>query len=345
MERVRRAEKDDPVIHLISGGGSALAVSPLKGSSGAREKTLLHRLLLESGLGNHDINVVRKHFSAIKGGRLLLCNPGARHLSLILSDVPGGFPEVVAGGPTPPDPSTREECQQILKDSKISGELPAMIQRRLERREIPETPRPEDPRFQMHPWAVLASGEDLVDTSAALARRMEYRVHRVSGAIEEPVEQAADHLLLERDRMLAKGAGPFCIVAGGEARVRAGGWRGRGGRAQYMAAAAAIRLRGIPGCLLLAADSDGMHGDSPAAGAVADGNTHARARRRGLSVSTLRREGNSFRLFNALNDSVVTGPTGNNLRDLYLLLQIPAGRRAFRLTRGDRQGWRGRGRC
>ncbi len=325
LERLERAGPEDPIIHLVSGGGSALLASPLPGLIDEGEKAVLHRLLVESGLGIREINLVRKHFSAVKGGRLLLRAPGASHLSLIFSDVPGGFPEAVAGGPTLPDSAGWPECLQILQESGILGELSASLRSRLRLSNLPPAPGPRDPPFRRHPWAVLASGEDLVRAAASAARCLGYRVETLKDPVEEGPDQALDRVFRARDRMRQEAGGPLCLVAGGEVRVRMEGRRGRGGRAQQLAASAAFRLRERPGSLLLAAGSDGVDGNSAAAGAMADASTVARARRKGLDPGALLAKGDTFRLFRALGDAVVTGPTGNNLRDLYLLLEIPPG--------------------
>jgi glycerate 2-kinase len=338
LERTGRAGRGDTVIHLISGGGSALLASPLEGLITAREKTCLHRLLVGSALGIREINLVRKHFSGIKGGRLILRAPQARHLSLITSDVPAGFPEAVAGGPTLPDRSGWAECLRILRDSGILGELPAALRRRLLLGRLPEPPQPADPIFRTHRWAVLASGEDLVDAAARRARQLGYRVAVLSPTVEEPAERALDRFLAKRVRLEREGKSPFCIVGGGEVRVESGRRPGLGGRAQDLAAAAAIRLEGKPASLFLAAGSDGIDGNSPAAGAMADGETVLRARRAGIDIRASRRRRDTFRLFTALGDGVMTGRTGTNLRDLYLLLASPGAAGPVRGASGDRRG-------
>jgi hydroxypyruvate reductase len=340
LERIGRAGKEDKIIHLISGGGSALLAAPLRPLVSARDKVELHRLLVDSGLGIREINVVRKRFSAIKGGRLLLRGSKARHLSLILSDVPEGAPELVAGGPTLPDPSSQEECHRILEESGILEALPIALQLRLQRRGLPELPRPSDRRFLSHRWTVLATSADLVEAAASRARQLGYSVRVLPGPIENPVEQALDRIMAERDRLRETTEGPRCVVAGGEVRVRTGIRKGEGGRAQELAAAAGERLEGIPGCVFLASGSDGVDGNSPAAGAVSDGGSVQRARRKGLDPQSLRRSGDTYRLFQALGDSLVTGPTENNLRDLYLLMEASgrAGSLKTRVATGDRRG-------
>ena len=178
-----------------------------------------------------------------------------------------------------------------------------------------------------------------MEAAARRARELGYRVVMVASSVEEPVDQALDRLLELRNRSRERDGAPLCIVAGGEARVPTGKRRGLGGRAQELAAAAAVRLDGVPGCLFLAAGSDGVDGNSPAAGAMADGQTLSRSRRAGLGIEASRRNGNTYRLFSARGDSVVTGWTGTNLRDLYLFLESPGTARSVREASGDRRGW------
>jgi glycerate 2-kinase len=338
LSQVARAREGDRVVHLISGGGSAMAAAPLRGLLGEEEKSLLHALLIGSGLGIQEMNVVRKHFSDIKGGRLLLTSPKASHISLILSDVPSGCLEAVAGGPTFPDRSSWAECLGALEGAGALSELPARLRARLDRGGLPETPKPGDARFRKHRWALVASAEDLVAAAARRAADLGYRVRVVPSSIEETPEGALNRLL-----RLSAAAGacrePLCAIGSGEVRPRVRGGRGRlGGRAQDLAAAAAERLAGEPACLFFAAGSDGIDGNSPAAGAMADGRTVSRGRKRGMDVGTLRREGNTYALFRALGDSVMTGPTGNNLRDLYFLLERPRKAPSLRAASGNRRG-------
>jgi glycerate 2-kinase len=345
LSKAARARQGEWVVHLISGGGSALASVPREGLLGNAQKSLLHSLLIRSGLGILEMNAVRKHFSDLKGGRLLLAAPSARHLSLILSDVPPGHPEGVAGGPTFPDPSSWAECLSTLDGAGILPELPARLRSRLARGGLPETPKPGDPRFRKHRWAVVASVEDLVTAAARRASELGYQVRVVPSSIEETPEQALSRFFRIRDEAGARRA-PRCIVGGGEVRLRARGGAERiGGRAHDLAAAAAESLAGEPACLFLAAGSDGLDGNTPAAGAMADGRTVSRGRRAGLEIRILRREGNTHALFRCLGDSLVTGPTGNNLRDLYCLLELPPSGALLRGAIGDRPGSSEKERC
>jgi hydroxypyruvate reductase len=321
---VESAAPGDLVIHLISGGASALAALPLVPLVTEPEKSLLHRLLVRSGLGIHEINVVRKHFSAIKGGRLLAHAPRARHLSILLSDVPRDCPETIGGGPTLPDPSTWGECLEILKRSGIQNELPRAMVARIGRRKWPETPKPSDRIFRNHVWTVLGDSMTLVEAARRHARALGYATRVLPGSVEGTAESLLDSFCRAREGWMSPASAPRCLIGGGEVRVRTPSSRGRGGRAQDLAAAAALRMRARGSWLFLAAGSDGRDGNSPAAGALADGGTFARARRLGLNLEELRETGNTYELFHRLGDSLITGPTGNNLRDLYLWLETAA---------------------
>ncbi|MCI0655672.1 MAG: DUF4147 domain-containing protein [Acidobacteria bacterium] len=306
------------IVHLISGGASAMAAAPLSGWISRSEKVLLHRLLISSGLGIREINVVRSHFSGIKGGRLAAMAPGTPQLTLVLSDVPEDCPETVGGGPTLPDPSTWPECMEILASTGILGELPAPLRRRLKRPSWPETLKPSSGCFRgKHLW-IVADSRTLVGAAERRARRLGYATRVLPGSAEESSDAFLDRLLKARENWI-KQARPRCLLAGGEVRVRPQG-SGKGGRAQDLALATALRLDGSRGSLFFAAGSDGKDGNSPAAGACCDGRTVLRARRLLLDPVKLRAASNSHRLFRALGDCVMTGPTGNNLRDLYLVL-------------------------
>jgi glycerate 2-kinase len=319
MRAMSLAKPGGTIIHLISGGASALAAVPLSGLISRSEKALLHRLLISSGLGIREINVVRKHFSGIKGGRLAALAPRVPQITLLLSDVPDDCPEAVGGGPTLPDPSTWAECMEILEGSGIFHELPAPLRRRLHRSVWPETPKPTAAGFRRQVFWIAGDSRSLAESAESRARRLGYATRILSGAVEEPADAFLERLLRERANWTTGRGRPRCLLAVGEARVHSHG-RGKGGRAQELALAAALRLDGSKGSLFFAAGSDGRDGNTPAAGAFCDGRTVLRARRRGLDLPKLRAASNAYRLFRALGDCVVTGPTGNNLRDLYLLM-------------------------
>jgi glycerate 2-kinase len=319
MRAMGRATPGGGIIHLISGGASALAAAPLPGLISRREKVLLHRLLISSGLGIREINVVRRHFSGIKGGRLAAMAPGVPQITLLLSDVPADCPEAVGGGPTLPDPSTWAECMQILDGSGIFHELPAPLRRRLQRSDWPETLKPSATPSQGQVVWIAGDSRSLAGAAERRARRLGYATRILPGAVEEPADSFLDRLMLERANWRTRDGRPRCLLAVGEVRVHTLG-SGKGGRAQDLALAAALRLDGSKGSIFFAAGSDGRDGNSPAAGAFSDGRTVSRARRRGLDPLKLRAASDAHRLFRALGDCVLTGPTGNNLRDLYLLI-------------------------
>ena len=321
LKSMGEVKAGNAVVHLISGGASAMVAAPLRGLLSTREKALLHRLLIESGLEIRDINIVRKHFSSIKGGRLAARMPGSRQVTILLSDVPAESPDAVGAGPTLPDPSSWEDCMAILESSGILPALPAALRLRLKKRRWPETLKPSASLFAGHSLEVLADASTLAAAAAKQARRLGFETHVLSAAVEDSPDVFLDRLFEERARRLPASR-PRCWVATGEVRLRPQG-KGRGGRAQDLALAAALRLAGERDALFFAAGSDGMDGNSPAAGAMSDGSTVKRARRLGLNPLRIRKAANSYELFRRLKDCVVTGPTGNNLRDLYMLLENP----------------------
>jgi len=316
---MQRAKPGRPIVHLISGGASAVAAVPLPGLISRSDKALLHRLLISGSLGIHDINIVRKHFSGIKGGRLAARAGGTPQLTLLLSDVPADCPEAVGGGPTLPDPSTWKECMEILNSSGILSELPGPLRRRLRRPGWPETLKPSASCFRGKILWIVADSQTLVGAAERRARGLGYATRVLDRSADEPADSFLDRMMSARRDWGPRRGRPRCLLAGGEVRVISRG-KGRGGRAQDLALAAALRLEGSRGSLFFAAGSDGQDGNSPAAGAYSDGRTILRARRRGLDPLRLRAASNTYRLFRILGDSVVTGPTGNNLRDLYLLM-------------------------
>lgn len=319
LKSMKRAKPGRAIIHLISGGASAVAASPLSGWISRSDKALLHRLLISSGLGIREINVVRRHFSGIKGGRLAAMAPGAPQLTLLLSDVPVDCPESVGGGPTLPDPSTWTECMEILATSGIFRELPAPLRRRLQRPGWPETLKPSAACFRGKVLWIVADSQTLVRVAERRAKSLGYATRILGGAVEESSDAFLDRLLKAREDWIKRQAPPRCLLAAGEVRVKPQG-RGKGGRAQDLVLAAALRLEGNQRSLFLAAGSDGKDGNSPAAGAFCDGRTVSRAHLRGMDPLKVRASANTHRLFRALGDCVVTGPTGNNLRDLYLMI-------------------------
>jgi hydroxypyruvate reductase len=318
------AGPDDLLLVLISGGGSALTPAPAPPMTLA-DKQAVTRLLLAAGATINELNTVRKHCSLLKGGQLARAASPARVHALLLSDVIGDPLDVIASGPTAPDASTFAEALAILERFELRGRAPRAVIDRLERGargEIQETPKPGDPLFGTVTNQVVGNNSLVVEAAVARARALGYAPHVLTRSLEgEARDVATRFVALARDIGAGRGpvAAPACVIAGGETTVTVRG-TGQGGRCQEFALAAAIELEGVDGAVALAAGTDGTDGPTSAAGALADGQSLARARVLGLDPQARLEANDSHAVFAALDDLVVTGPTNTNLLDVYLLL-------------------------
>lgn len=319
------AAANDLVLVLISGGGSALLPAPAPPVT-LSDKQDLTRLLLAAGADIRQLNVVRKHCSRIKGGQLARAASAAgRVTGLVLSDVIGDPLDVIASGPTVPDPSTFEEALAVLERFDLRARTPRQVLDRLEegaRGRIAETPKPGDAVFDRVENLVIGNNARVVDAAARRARSLGLAPHVLTTALEGEARRAAiGFAALARDIRAGRGPvpAPACVIAGGETTVTVTG-DGQGGRCQEFALACALEMDGMEGVVALAAGTDGTDGPTDAAGAVADGDTVRRARDHGLDPAERLRANDSHPLFRALGDLVITGPTNTNLLDVYLLL-------------------------
>ena len=321
------AGADDLVLVLLSGGGSALTPAPPPPITLA-DKQEVTRLLLAAGATINQLNTVRKHCSLLKGGQLARAAAPARVEALLLSDVVGDPLDVIASGPTTPDPSTFDEALGILDGFGLRGAAPRSVILRLEqgvRGEIPETPMPGDPVFARVRNTVIGNNALVVDAAAAKARALGFTPHSLTRALEgEAREIARRFVVMARSIEAGKGpvAPPACVIAGGETTVTVRG-QGKGGRCQEFALAAALELEGTKGAVILAAGTDGTDGPGDAAGAIVDGASATRARAQGVDPGARLADNDSYPVLKASGDLVVTGPTNTNLLDLYLLLVEP----------------------
>jgi hydroxypyruvate reductase len=325
-QMVRGLTADDLVIALISGGGSALLSLPAPGLSLA-DKQAVNQALLASGAAIDEMNGVRKHLSAIKGGRLAQAAAPARMLTLLISDVPGDDPSVIASGPTVPDASTCADALAICRRYGI--ELPAAAREGLASGAF-ETPKPGDACFSGHEWKLIATPQASLEAAAAQARALGLQAHILSDEIEgESREVGKVHAALAR--AVARRGEPFArpcvILSGGETTVTvrpraAGAPRGRGGRATEFLLGCAIALQGQPGVHVLAADTDGIDGIEDNAGAVVAPDTLARAAALGLKPAERLDANDAYGFFSALGDLVHTGPTFTNVNDFRALLVL-----------------------
>ncbi len=320
-ELARGLTADDLVLCLISGGGSALLSLPAEGLS-LEEKQAINKALLKSGAAIDEMNCVRKHLSAIKGGRLAANCAPATVVTLLISDVPGDAPEVIASGPTVPDSTTCADALRIL--ARYGIEIPAAARAGLESGAF-ETPKPGDPRFAGHAVHMIATPQQSLEAAAAVARAAGLDAHILSDEIEgESREVGKVHAALARAvaRRGAPFAKPCVILSGGETTVTVKSKGGRGGRATEFLMGCAIALQGEPGVHVLAADTDGIDGIEDNAGAIVTPDTLARGLAQGLKAQEFLDRNDAYNFFAPLGDLVVPGPTFTNVNDFRALLVL-----------------------
>jgi glycerate 2-kinase len=305
------------VIFMLSGGGSSMAEKPIDDAISLGDLTATYRALVLSGAPIAEINAIRKHLSAVKGGRLALAASPAQQVSLLVSDVPDRTLDALASGPTMPDSTTVDDCYRIAGKYRMLGGFPASVRELFERHALQETPKSEDPAFQRSRWWPLLSNDAVVKIAGEKAKGLGFRVEIDNGCDDWDYGEARDYLL-ERIRELRKRDARVCLISGGEVTVKVTDG-GVGGRNQQLALAFVEEISG-ENLAVLSGGTDGIDGNSPAAGAVADGTTFERAKERGLSAAAALSAFDAYPFFRALGDAIVTGPTGNNVRDLRILL-------------------------
>lgn len=305
------------VIFLLSGGGSSIVEKPVDDEISLGDLVSTYRVLVHSGAPIAEINAIRKHLSAVKGGRLAQAAYPAQQVSILVSDVPDNTPDALASGPTMPDSTSIEDCGRIVEKYELLKQFPPSTRELFERHAIEETPKSDDPAFVRARWWTVLSNQTAIEKASAAAERAGYFVQVDNSCDDWDYAQAADYLLTKL-RDLRKQFSPVCLISGGEVTVRVSN-AGTGGRNQQFALACAEKIAGEK-IAVLSAGTDGVDGNSPAAGAVVDGSTLERAQRRGLNVSRALHQFDAYPLLLALGDAIDTGPTGNNLRDLRILL-------------------------
>ena len=321
VQLTRGLTADDLVLCLISGGGSALLSMPAPGLTLA-DKQAINKALLKSGAAIDEMNCVRKHLSAIKGGRLAaMCAP-ARVVTLLISDVPGDAPEVIASGPTVADASSCADALAIC--TRYAIELPTAARAGLESGAF-ETPKPGDAAFAGHQVHMIATPRQSLQAAAALARAAGIDAHILSDEIEgESREVGKVHAALAR--AVARHGQPFArpcvILSGGETTVTVKDKSGRGGRATEFLLGCAIALEGEPAVHVLAADTDGIDGIEDNAGAIVTPSTLARASAQGLKAAEFLDRNDAYNFFKPLGDLVTPGPTFTNVNDFRALLIV-----------------------
>jgi len=315
LEVARGAGADDLILLLVSGGGSALTPAPAPPITFA-EKQELTRLLLASGATIGELNAVRKHLSLFKGGQLARAAWPARVLTLALSDVIGDPLDVIASGPTAPDPTTFGDALEVLARRGLSGRVPASIARRLEAGragQIPETPKPGDPLFDRVRNVVIGNNALVTDAAVATARRLGFQADLATRELQGEARTVAREFVARARRLTP----PACLIAGGETTVTVRG-PGKGGRCQEFALAAALELQPTDRLTILAAGTDGTDGPTDATGAIVDAGSVQRAAAAGADAGRALAENDAYGFLRASADLIVSGPTRTNLLDLYL---------------------------
>ncbi len=318
LDKVRGLTADDLVVALISGGGSALLPAPAPGLTLADE-IAVNEALLASGAPIAAMNTIRKHVSTIKGGRLAAAAHPARVVSLVVSDIPGDNPALVASGPTVPDTGSREDALAAI--AAYGMKLPAAVMAHIQS-PAADAPSPRDQRFAGNEVHLIASAAVSLDAAAVEARRLGVEAVILSDAIEgEAREVGGVHAAIARevatrDRPFEK---PVLILSGGETTVTLRA-KGKGGRNSEFLLAFAIGISGVQGIDALAADTDGIDGSENNAGAFADGSTVSRMRAAGVDAKAMLAGNNAWTAFNAVGDLFVPGPTGTNVNDLRAIL-------------------------
>ncbi|MER8727906.1 glycerate kinase [Mesorhizobium sp. M0904] len=318
LEKVQGLTADDLVVALISGGGSALLPSPAEGLTLADE-IAVSEALLASGAPIAAMNTIRKHLSTIKGGRLAAAAYPAKVVSLVVSDIPGDDPALVASGPTVPDIGSRKDA--LASIAAYGMNLPASVMAHINS-PAADAPRPDDPRFIRNEVHLIASAGVSLEAAAAEAKRQGIQAVILSDSIEgEAREVGGVHAAIAREvatrnRPFAK---PVLILSGGETTVTLRA-KGKGGRNSEFLLTFAIGISGMVSVHALAADTDGIDGSEDNAGAFADGSTVSRMRKAGVDAKAMLAGNNAWTAFNAVDDLFVSGPTGTNVNDFRAIL-------------------------
>ena len=323
LELLDGSDENDLVICLISGGGSALLELPVDGITLSDFRAATD-MLLRAGATINELNAVRKHLSQVKGGQLARRAHGAQIVSLILSDVIGSPLDVIASGPTAPDPTTFADASNII-ELRGAGSLPASILQHVERGvhgDIPDTPDANDPIFMHVQNIVVADNAMACDAAVRQAESLGFNTLLLTTHLQGEAREVAKVFaaiakeIAQTNRPIAQ---PACIIAGGETTVTVRG-AGKGGRNQELVLAAAIELKGISRVVVLSGGTDGTDGPTDATGAIADVRTLWRAMLRGMDAREFLSNNDAYNFFKPLNDLIVTGPTNTNVNDVIVMI-------------------------
>jgi glycerate 2-kinase len=320
LELLGTCDENCLLFFLISGGASAMVEKSLDSGLTVEETAQFYRALVQSGLPITQMNTLRKHFSQVKGGRLAEAARGATQCTLLISDVPETALHVVGSGPSLPDPSTAEDCGLIIAANSAALNLSEAVFSYFNDPGLEETPKADHPAFQKSTWLSLLSSDDLCRIAGETAARIGFHVVVDNSCDDWDYRDAAPYLL-NRLQELRRQDPKVCLLSGGEISVQIPPTHGIGGRNQQfvLECARLIMERGIK-ATVLSGGSDGADGNSPAAGAMCDETTVSRTSTLGLDIVAALEQFDSFSVFSKLGDAIITGPTGNNVRDLRILL-------------------------
>jgi glycerate 2-kinase len=322
LSLLREADERTVVFFLLSGGGSALTELPLVPGMRLEDLQAANHSLVTCGAPIEAINTVRRHLSAVKGGRLAVAAARATKVTLAITDVPAGKEHALASGPTVPDPSTIADTHRIIDEYRLRKKFPEVLVRWLDEGKMPETPKPGDPAFRNAHFQLLLGMHDLFHAAHHASEARGYATCCDNSTDDWPVERAADALLKKLEEWKAENPGErVALIADGELTSPVTG-NGVGGRNSAFVLSCVEKIAGRK-ITVLSVGTDGMDGNSPAAGAVADGETLVRAKALGLDPAALYQQSDAYNCFEKLGDAIVTGPTGNNLRDLRVLFAEP----------------------
>ena len=326
VEAVSALREDDLLLCLISGGASATLPAPVEGIT-LQDKIMITNQLVRSEANIHEINTVRRHISRLKGGRLVELCRGSRVISLIISDVPGNYLPDIGSGLTAEDPTSYHDAIQVLRHHHLWQHTPSRVKEHLHkgvRGAIPETPKPGSPSFQRVDNIIIADNRTACTAAQRALRKRNLRTNILTTSVEMQAQDLGQ--LLASVAYATRLNVPTlkhsrAMIVGGECVVRVTG-KGKGGRNQEAALSAVEGIRGLDGTVIATMGTDGIDGNTNVAGAIVDGNTASRASRRRLDPSDYLTRNNSGSFFRLLGDCLVTGPTGTNVADIYLLISL-----------------------
>ncbi len=323
IKLLKSADKGTLVICLISGGGSALFVSPHEGIT-LQEKQLITDLLLKAGADITELNSLRKHLSKVKGGRLAEIAHPAEIISLMISDVIGDKLDVIASGPTAPDSSTYQDALDVVNNYGLAEKTPTSVMELFKRGvegSVPDTPKKGNPVFENVQNLIVGSNQIAIEAARKKASELGFETQVLSTEVEGDVEGVAKWLAgkTREELSVSQDGKKTCLISGGEPTVIVKG-KGKGGRNTELALRFAMEIEGVEGVTMLSAGTDGTDGPTDAAGAVVDGQTIGKAKALGINPQEYLDNNDSYNFFKKINSLVITGPTGTNVMDVHIVL-------------------------